>query len=50
MHFADSIASALSKTRHDALRFRFIFSFRNGIKLFTNNVTLHDFAVLIDTK
>ena len=35
---------------HARLRFRFIFSFRNGIKLFTNNVPLHDLAVLIDAE
>ena len=37
-------------TLHARLRFRFIFSFRNGIKLFTNNVPLHDLAVLIDAE
>lgn len=35
---------------HARLRFRFIFSFRNGIQLFTNNVPLYDLAVLIDTE
>ena len=35
---------------HARLRFRFIFSFRNGIQLFTNNVPLHDLAVLVDTE
>ena len=35
---------------HARLRFRFIFSFRNGIQLFTNNVSLYDLAVFIDAE
>ena len=35
---------------HARLRFLFASSFRNGIQLFTNNVPLHDLAVLIDAE